>query len=177
MAELPDMPGWCRTAGDLCVAKVHIRASADGGNMGARLSAALGCAAPAPNRFIRTGELLVAAIGPGEWLLAGDSTAVSVALHRAGVAFQNDAILALDITDGTLALRLSGAAGLAAISALSPIDLRPAHFPAGAALRTRLGDIGVFLAHSSDPPEILLFADVSYADYIAHLIRHGTRAA
>lgn len=173
MADQPDMPDWCRVDCDLAVAMVQLCAAPDAAG---RLARALGVQAPAPNRYTSGNAIALAAIGPDEWLLTGEATAVSIALGRAEAAFNTDACLALDLTSGTLALRLTGASGEAIVAALSPLDLRPARFPVGAAVRTRFGDIGVCIARVSDAPGFLLLADASYADYLAHLIRHGASA-
>lgn len=174
MADQPDMPDWCRVDCNLAVAKVQVCAAPDAAK---RLAVAVGVPAPAPNRYTTGKAIALAAIGPDEWLLTGDATAVSIALGRAQAAFHTGACLALDLTSGMLALRLNGASGEALLAALTPLDLRPSRFPVGAAVRTRFGDIGLFIARVSDAPGFLLLADASYADYLAHLIRHGASAA
>jgi len=160
----PLLPDWCRVDADLAVARIQIAGAADAPR---RLASALGLGVPDPNRFTDNGDIALSAVAPGEWLLTGTSDGVSTALCRAGTAFANDAILALDLTHGRIVLRLEGPKGQDRLAALTPLDLR---LPVGAAVRTRLGDIGVFIARTSDTPAYLLIADQSYAGYLLHLL-------
>jgi heterotetrameric sarcosine oxidase gamma subunit len=163
---MPDtlIPDWCRIDADLAVAKIQITGADDAPQ---RLAAALGLSVPATNRFTGNGDVALSAVAPGEWLVTGTSDGVAVALDRAEAAFPNETILALDLTHGRIALRLEGSAGRDWLAAFTPLDLR---LPAGAAVRTRFGDIGIFIACTSDTPAFLLIADQSYAGYILHLL-------
>ncbi|MBL8647866.1 MAG: hypothetical protein JNL46_11470 [Sphingosinicella sp.] len=160
----PLMPDWCRIDADLAVAKIQITGADDAPQ---RLVAALGVGAPDPNRFTGNGDIALSAVAPGEWLLTGTADGVATALNRAETAFPNEPILALDLTHGRIALRLEGPPGQDWLAAFTPLDLR---FPVGAAVRTRFGDIGVFIARTSDTPAFLLIADQSYAGYLLHLL-------
>jgi sarcosine oxidase subunit gamma len=164
--SMPDtlMPDWCRIDADLAVAKIQITGADDAPQ---RLAAALGLAAPAPNHFTGNGDIALSAVAPGEWLLTGTSDGVAAALNSAEVAFPNEPILALDLTHGRIALQLEGQAGQDWLAAFTPLDLR---YPVGTAVRTRFGDIGVFIARTSDTPAFLLIADQSYAGYLLHLL-------
>jgi sarcosine oxidase, subunit gamma len=163
----PLMPDWCRIDADLAVAKIQIT-GVEG--VPEQLASALGLGAPAPNRFTSNGDIALAAVAPGEWLLTGTSDGVAAALTRAEAAFPNETVLAIDLTHGRLSLRLEGPAGRDWLAAFTPLDLRPEHLPTGATVRTRFGDIGMFIARTGDAPAFLLIADQSYAGYILHLI-------
>lgn len=167
----PLLPDWCRNDADLAVAKIQIT-GAEG--VPQQLAAALGLAAPAPNRFTGNGDIALSAVAPGEWLLTGSVYGVAEALSRAEAAFAGETILAVDLTHGRVVLRLEGPSGRDRLAAFTPLDLRPERFPAGAAVRTRFGDIGVFIACTSDTPAFLLIADQSYAGYILHLLGNPT---
>lgn len=160
----PLLPDWCRIDAALAIAKIQITGADDTPQ---RLATALVLAAPGPNRFTGNGDIALSAVAPGEWLLTGTSDGVATALSRAEAAFPNETILALDLTHGRIGLRLQGPEGQNWLAALTPLDLR---FPFGAAVRTRLGDIGVFLARTGDAPAYLLIADQSYAGYLLHLL-------
>ena len=174
MADLSPPPGWCRIDPDLAVAKVQVCGAADAP---ARLSAALGIPPPAANRYSANSDIALAAIAPGEWLLTGGADGVAWALERAEAVLGEDTLLALDVTDGVVALRLEGAAGTACLAAFTPLDLRPQALPVGAAVRTRFGDVGLFVARTGDAPAYLLLAEQSYAPYILHLIGQAARCA
>lgn len=174
MPDILDMPAGCRIDADLGVAKVQIGGGADTPQ---RLAATLGLGAPAPNRYSENGSIALSAIAPGEWLLTGPADAVATALGYVDETFREDVVLALDLTHGRTALRFEGPAGQACLAALTPLDLRPDRFPVGAAVRTRLGDIGAFVARTGDAPAFLLIVDQSYTAYVLHLIGHAANAA
>ena len=160
----PLMPDWCRIDAGLAVAKIQITGADDAPQ---RLAAAVGVVAPAPNRFTGNGDIALSAVAPGEWLLTGTSDGVAAALNSAEAAFPNETVLALDLTHGRIAFRLEGPEGQDWLAAFTPLDLR---FPVGTAVRTRFGDIGVFIARTSDTPAFLLIADQSYTGYLLHLL-------
>ena len=163
----PLLPDWCRIDTALAVAKIQITGAAD---VPQRLASALGLSAPAPNRFTSAGDLALAAIAPGEWLLTGGGESVANALMHIRECLGDATVLALDLTHGRIVLRLEGPAGRDWLAAFTPLDLRPEHFPTGVAVRTRFADIGVFAARTGDTPAFLLIADQSYAGYLQHLL-------
>lgn len=163
----PLMPDWCRIDTDLAVAKIQITGAEDAP---LRLGVALGLGVPAPNRFTSNGDIALSAVAPGEWLLTGTSDGAAAALTHAEAAFPNETILALDLTHGRVVLRLEGPEGQDWLAALTPLDLRAERLPTGAAVCTRFGDIGMFVARTSDIPAFLLIADQSYAGYILHIL-------
>ena len=173
MADLWPLPGWCRIDPDLAVAKVQVCGAADAPE---RLAAALNVPPPAANRYSANSDIALAAIAPGEWLVTGPANGVARALERAEAALDGDTLLALDVTDGVVALRLEGAAGTACLAAFTPLDLRPQGLPSGAAVRTRFGDVGLFVARTGDAPTYLLLAEQSYAPYILRLIGQAARS-
>ncbi|MBB4632854.1 sarcosine oxidase subunit gamma [Sphingosinicella soli] len=166
MPDAPDMPGWCRFDTGLAVAKIHITGGAD---VPGRLAAALGIDTPAPNRFTGNDDIALAAIAPGEWLLTGSGESVTEAMRRAE-GIEDATVLAIDLTHGRTALRLEGPEGRDWLAAFTPLDLRPERLPTGAAVRTRLADIGVFIARTGEAPAFLLIVDQSYASHLRHLL-------
>lgn len=154
---------------DIGIGKVRISAP----DVETRLSQALGLAAPAAGRLTRDDHLICIRLGPGEWLVVGGGAEVRAALARIDAAFRDELALVLDMSDGGLLLRLSGASAVERIAAYSDLDLHPASFPTGHATRTRFGDVAVTLARIGDAPDYWLIADHSHADYLALLLRHG----
>lgn len=163
-------PDWCRIEDDLHVAKVRAHGAADAS---ADLFAATGLSVPASiNRFSGDASLMLAAIGPGEWLLAGDRERLSPISDRIAATLRADASIVLDITSGRRSFMLTGVAGLACLAAMTPLDLGEAAFPPGFAGRTRFGDIGIFVARFDDTPSLRIIIDQSQEDYFRHLLNH-----
>lgn len=114
--------------------------------------------------------------GPFEWIAICAPADAGRMLAALRAACGDGAVLAIDISDGVVAFELTGARGAERLSAYCDLDLDGGRLTAGAATRTRLGDIGVVLARPDDRPAWLLIADRSHADYLALLMRHGAPA-
>jgi sarcosine oxidase subunit gamma len=167
MREEPALPPWCRIDRDLRITKIQLRDAPDAAQ---RLAALLGVAAPAPCRFALTDTHMLAAKAPGEWLLLSSDANAELTASGIEAALCGETALMLDVTPGVIALRLTGASATACLAAYTALDLREAAMPTGSAVRTRFGEIGVFVARTSDAPDYLLIADQSYAPYLLTLI-------
>jgi len=167
MADVTNPQGWIAEP-DLHVAKVQIRSDRE---IKARLTDALGLAPPdRPNQEVRREGLACASIAPGEWLLTGTETDVAEALARVRSGFADDLCLAIDLTAGRFASIFSGPEAVAFITSYSPLDVNPARFPTGAAARTQLGDIGLYLTRLDDRPSFRLIIDQSQLPYFRYLL-------
>ncbi len=167
MREETALPPWCRIDRDLRITKIQLRAAPDAAE---RLAALLCVAAPAPCRFAMTDAHMLAAMAPGEWLLLSSDADAGLTASRIEAAMCAETALMIDVTPGVVALRLPGASATACLAAYTALDLRDAAMPTGSAARTRFGDIGVFVACTSDAPDYLLIADQSYMRYLLALI-------
>ena len=131
---------------------------------GARLSAALGLALPAPNRYSGEAHCTLRATGPGIWQVVGDDgalpTAASLRAALAGVA------TVVDLTHARTALVVSGPLAARTLAKHCGMDLDPARFPTGSATNTRFGHIGMTLARTDDRPgfEVLVFR--GYGEFV-----------
>ncbi|MCA1197021.1 hypothetical protein K9B35_03495 [Sphingomonas sp. R647] len=172
MPDTTTLPAWCRLDRDLSVIKLQIRDAPDAGD---RLAALLGVAPPSPQRFTTADRHLLAAIAPGEWLLTGTVDDGPAMAARINAAMHGETALILDVTDGVIALQLEGAPATACLAAYTALDLRETTMPCGCAVRTRFGDIGVFVARTGDAPHYRLIADQSYAPYLIELIARSDR--
>lgn len=161
------VPGWCRIDTEIAIASIQALPSPD---VADGIAAAIGVPPPAPNRFSVGEDITLAAIAPNEWLLIGAPACLQPAMHRITGALGADAVLAVDVTHGTLALRLEGELATACVAAYSGRDLRAQATPVGAAVRTRFGDIRVMLACTDPKPGYLILSNQSYSDYLLHLI-------
>lgn len=116
---------------------------------------------------------MVAAIAPGEWLLFSDDADAGKTIRRIETAMSGNTALITDVTAGVVALRLGGTPATACLAAYTALNLGDCAMPTGTAIRTRFGDIGVFLARTANKPEYLLIADQSYTPYLRALVTHG----
>jgi len=96
--------------------------------LSAALEAAHGLPLPGPNRMSAAGDASCAFHGRALWLLAGPAPDARLAEHAA-LTDQTDAWATVDVT---------GPEGPALLARLVPVDLRPAAFPEGAAIRTEV---------------------------------------
>ncbi|MCR5872626.1 MULTISPECIES: sarcosine oxidase subunit gamma [unclassified Sphingomonas] len=163
----PILPAWCRIDRALTLVKIQIR---DAPDAEARLAALFGVPAPARNCFSARDSVALASIAPGEWLLTDSSGEAGPHLSRIQATMCDQTALCLDLTHGVIAFRLNGPAATACLAAYTALDLRDAAMTTGSALRTRFGDIGIFLVRTDDSPTYLLIADQSYAPYLLELI-------
>jgi heterotetrameric sarcosine oxidase gamma subunit len=169
MTELKPLE-WRSLERDFGFAKLRI----DAVDVASRLAAAMRFPAPMlPNTFSRGDGVSCANTAPGEWIVFGDAAPVGIVLERVRRAFRDDNALLLDMSDGAVAIRLTGARGVDRIAAYCDLDLHADAFPTGSAARTRFGDIAATLVRLDDRPSFLLIADQSYTDYLDLLIRHG----
>lgn len=100
---------------------------------------------PAPGQMAKAGDLRV--------LWAGRETAFLVGALPELDAVRADAAVT-DLSDAWAVLRLSGAETDAVLARLSPLDLRPKAFPAGATARTELAHMTALLVRLPSAVEI-----------------------
>lgn len=112
--------------------------------------AAMGLGWPAPNRQIAgpSGRIVWAGAGQA-FLLDADPAPL------AGLAALTDQ------TDAWATLRLTGPAVADVLARLMPVDLRPAAFGDGAALRTALGHMMAVVMRAGDGIEIMVFRSMA----------------
>lgn len=168
----PTLKPWCAVERNYALGKLRIVA----GDVDARLTQALGFAAPDAGRHTGDATLACLRAGPHEWLVLGSVSAVTAALARIGDAFREDLALILDMSHGALLLRLSGHQAIERIAAYCDLDLHPQAFATGHATRTRFGDVAVTIARTDDQPGFWLIADQSHSDYLMRLLDHGVAA-
>lgn len=132
--------------------------------------AALGLAFPAPGRALASGNARILWAGRDLALLAGAAPP-----PLAGLAAVTDQ------SDGWAVMALSGAAHAAVLARLVPVDLRPAAFPEGAAIRAPLNLMPALLARTGPATvEIWVFrsmAATAVHEIAAAMARVAARAA
>ncbi len=90
-----------------------------------------------------------------------------------GARVEVDGAATVDVSDGYAALRLNGSAVAEVLSRLCPVDLRPAAFPPGSAVRTLLGHADALLIAEEGP--VLILVARSVADHVVEEIERAMR--
>jgi sarcosine oxidase subunit gamma len=124
----------------------------------------------APNRALATGDLTVLWHGPGQWLIVrrpGDAP-VAEELDRAC----GEEAAVVDLGHARTALRFEGDNVRDLLAKGTSIDLRPAHFVAGACALTALGKIGALL-HAVGAATIDVYVARSYAQALVEWLEHA----
>lgn len=127
----------------------------------------VGVAPPPPGRQIEAGAFAFAWLAPGEWLVTGEEAGVADWVARTAAEL-GDYALVLDFTHARVSFDLSGRSVRAAIAAHCPLDLWPEAFPEGAATRSLLGDVGIFITRLADrdgEPRFRIIVDQTMAPY------------
>ena len=121
-------------------------------DLSAALHAAHGMGLPGPNSLTRAGPAACLWTGLDQAMLIGAEPAETLSAHAAVV----------DQSDGWTVATLTGAAGVDVLARLTPVDLRPAVFPEGAAIRTQVGHMTASVARlSGDTVQIMVFRSMA----------------
>ena len=112
-------------------------------------------------------------LGPREWLVLSKSAAPPQLLLQVQSAVDPTRVVACDLTDGIVALRLTGAAAPWLLGKLSCLDFLAGTKRGQHCARTRLGDAAVTLHYhqpTDDTWAFDIFADRSIAAYLWSLL-------
>lgn len=110
----------------------------------------LGLAWPEPGRMTQAGGARLAFAGRGTAFLIG-----------AAAPDFDGAAAVTDQSDGWAGLRLTGPAAAEVLARLVPLDLRPAAFPEGSAVRTVLNHMPLCLMRAAEGFELLVFRSMA----------------
>lgn len=110
----------------------------------------LGLTWPEPNRMTAAAGARLAFAGRGVAFLIG-AAPPDLGAHAA----------VTDQSDGWCGLRLTGPGSVAVLARLVPLDLRPAAFPQGSAVRTMLNHLTLCLMAAPDGFEMLVFRSMA----------------
>ena len=122
------------------------------GALAGALQAAHGLALPEPGRFTSAGAVRLAWFGRQSYLLTGTMPDASLATHAA----------VTDQSDAWVRIILSGPGAEDVLARLVPVDLRPAAFPPGSAIRTELFHMqAAILRLSGTAVEVMTFRSMA----------------
>jgi sarcosine oxidase, subunit gamma len=149
---------------------VQVAAFGDVAALAERLSKHFGLTiTPTPNRAV-TGDVTVLWHGPGQWLIVHPLGDVPLAKELARLCADDAAVL--DLGHARAALRFAGEDARDLLARGTSIDLRCAHFAAGACALTALGKIGALL-HALAPATIDVYVARSYAQALTEWLQHA----
>jgi sarcosine oxidase subunit gamma len=137
----------------------------------AALTNALVLSAPACNRISGSAEKSIRHVGPGVWLLVGESAALPVITE---LRTQLGALATVvDLSHARCILQLKGVAANRTLAKYCGLDLDISTFPTGSATNTRFGNIGMHLARTSDLPTFELMVFRGYAEFVFEALCEG----
>ena len=120
-----------------------------------------------PNTFVNNGASTLFWLGPDERLLYTDSNPQSV-IDAWRV---NPGTSAVDVSDYSTVLRLSGSKVRDVVASGAPFDVHPAEFGVGQCAQTRFGNASILLSNHADTPVFQLQVRWSFAEYVFEYIK------
>ncbi|SDK31036.1 sarcosine oxidase subunit gamma [Aliiruegeria lutimaris] len=108
----------------------------------------------------------------GRILWSGRAQALLIGPHPSAAIEKCAAVV--DQTDGWAAMRLGGASAAQVLARLTPLDLRPSHFPRGRTARSLLGHVPVLLVAIENGFEIFVMRSMS--ETVRHEIETAMRS-
>jgi sarcosine oxidase subunit gamma len=139
-----------------------------GGPATAAVTAVLGVTPPSqPNTWVRGDAGSVIWLGPDEWLVVSELTALETQeadLRAVVTAFGGAAV---DVSGQRVSLTLRGRHVRDVLAKGCALDLHPSVFRPGSSAQTTLGLAGVVLLAGDDPSEFTVLVRQSFASYLA----------
>ncbi len=152
--------------------KINLRADFESKHANQSLTKLLGIDCQlAPNTYKTSGDTSVFWLGPNERLVYtnGDVDAmVSQWRNKAGCA-------AVDVSDYSSVLKLSGPKARDVIASGTPFDIHPEVFSVGDCTQTRFGNATILLSNHSEAPEFQIQVRWSFAEYVFEYIKRVAR--
>jgi sarcosine oxidase subunit gamma len=125
----------------------------------------------APNTLARAGELLLAWLGPDEWLLLtppGAAPALQKALEGALAGLHAGVV---EISDGNTVIGLEGTDAAEILACECPLDFHPRVFPVGSCAQSVIGKSNVLILRE-DAQRFAVVVRRSFAEYLHALLCH-----
>jgi len=126
-----------------------------------------------PNRFVEHGGLRCGWLAPGEWLLSGPEGEVAALAASLGGALSGTAALITPLSHARSVLVLTGPQARQCLMTLTPLNLNPGSFKAGHCARSLLGEAGMYIEATGEPPVFRVIVDQSRAEYAWRLLRQA----
>ncbi len=149
------------------ISKINLRGDFDSPAVVGALTTLLGMQTDlAPNTFVSNGAATLFWLGPDERLVYTDrdpDAIISQWRNHTGTG-------AVDVSDYSTVLRLSGQKVRDVIASGAPFDMHPDNFSAGQCVQTRFGNASILLSNHADTPVFQLQVRWSFAEYVFNYI-------
>lgn len=148
--------------------KTNLRGDFDSPAVNSALSALIGIEAKlAPNTYISNAASTLFWLGPNERLLYTDSNPQSIIQSFKEIGGTG----AVDVSDYSTVLRLSGSKTRDVIASGSPFDVHADNFSVGQCTQTRFGNASILLSNHADTPVFQLQVRWSFSEYVFEYIK------
>jgi sarcosine oxidase, subunit gamma len=104
--------------------------------------------------------------GPGEWLVVHAPTAVERLCEVLAPALENRSLVLVDLTEGLVALEISGSEARAVLGKSCGLDFDPRRFRHNQCARTRFANIAVLIDCIQPGQVYILYVGRSHASYL-----------
>ncbi len=148
--------------------KVNLRGDFSSSSVNNALTTLLGMESTlAPNAFVSNGASTLFWLGPNERLIYTDSDPETIASQwrdQVGTG-------AVDVSDYSTVLRLSGPKVRDVIVSGAPFDVHPDEFKVGQCAQTRFGNASILLSNHAETPVFQMQVRWSFAEYAFEYIK------
>ena len=152
--------------------KVNLRGDFNSPSANSALNALLGMECSlAPNTYVSNSTTTLFWLGPDERLLYTDSNPQSIIDRWC----ENSNTSAVDVSDYSAVLHLSGSKVRDVIASGTPYDVHPDEFGVGQCTQTRFGNASILLSNHADTPVFQLQVRWSFAVYVFEYISRVSR--
>ena len=152
--------------------KINLRGDFDSSTVNSGLSSllAMECSLAA-NTFVSNGNSTLFWLGPDERLLYTDSNPQSIIDRWC----ESSGTGAVDVSDYSTVLQLSGSKVRDVIASGAPFDVHPDEFGVGQCAQTRFGNASILLSNHAELPVFQLQVRWSFAEYVFEYIKRVSR--
>ena len=126
-----------------------------------------------PNTVSRVGDMLIAWLGPDEWLVVSPPDVKDGLAAKLQEALTGLHVSVNDISGGQTIIRLRGARARDLLNKGCPLDLHPRAFGAGQCAQSHIAKSNALIIQVDDRPTYDVVVRRSFADYLARWFNHA----
>ena len=126
-----------------------------------------------PNTVSRIGDMLIAWLGPDEWLVVSPPDGKDGLAAKLQEALTGLHVSVNDISGGQTIIRLHGARARDLLNKGCPLDLHPRAFGAGQCAQSHIAKSNALIIQVDDRPTYDVVVRRSFADYLARWLNHA----
>lgn len=152
--------------------KINLRGDFEESGTSSALTSLLGMECELkPNTFVSNGATALFWLGPNERLVHTDKEPGNIVSQWRGHA----GTAAVDVSDYSTVLSLSGTKTRDVIASGAPFDVHPDVFGVGQCAQTRFGNASILLSAHADTPEFQVQVRWSFAEYVYNYIERVSK--